>query len=834
MRHRPLIPICLALVAGILIGDRLTAVPPPRWAAAMAAVVATVAIGFARDRRITWAAVVLFTGSVGLIFAGSWVHPVFGRDHIAGQMDAGPQTITGRVVGTPRLGVRRVSMIVEATARRKADIWSPANGRIRVTVGGTRIPPVDAGDRVRFTARLSPIVGFRNPGGFDFARYMAFQGVWTRSWVRAERLFVWAHAAEGTARWWPSYWRPVIGRWLDDRIGGDAAAIIQSLVTGDRRQVAPRIKERFNRLGISHLLAISGLHMGIIALVSFQLARWLLVRVPHLVRRGWVGRAAALSTLPPLLIYGVLAGLSPATQRALVMALIVMVALMTGRRHDLFSALAAAALVILLCRPQALFAVSFQFSFGAVASIAAGMSLVRPAAAAPAPVLPSTRLTAWLKSSLWVSLLANLGTLPLAMVYFQQVSLVGCLTNLVFVPLFGFLVVPMALAGVALLLLIPQLAHVLLVVAAAIVNGGLALASVIDSVSWISVTTFVPTIAELGLYYAFGGWVLYWIGCHREANGKPIPGAGVQDAFSMRPLAAVLIMGLSLLSVDGIYWMQRRFWHQDLRVTFLDVGQGSAAVVAFPGGATMVVDGGGSAMPGAFDVGAGVVAPFLHRERIFTIDTMVLTHANSDHLNGLLHIAEAFTIGACWHNGEAADTAGYRRFTDILDRRHIPQPDYDSVFGRHRFGVSDVSVLYPPPAFAAALPTEGKNDHSIVMKISCQGNSVLLTGDITAPAEAELVTLQGSKLAANVLQAPHHGSATSSSPGFIEAVSPKAVVISAGWRNRFGLPHPDVLSRYRRAGAALWRIDTGGAVSLTINRRKWRCRQHGQPLLALE
>ncbi len=824
-----MIAICLTLMAGIAVGAHWVVAPPLPGVLSAAIATACLAAGIARDRKVAAGAVLISVWSVGLVSIQPWVNPMVGPDHILHQMDTAPQTFAGTVAVQPRYKFRRVSMIVSVADRQAGDRWLPTTGRIRVTVGGPPVPSVNAGDRVKFTAAVAPIGGYRNPGGFDFARFMSYRRVWARAWV-PERQFevVTAMPSDGAAWWRPARWRSGVDQWLSQHVIGDARAVLQSLIIGDRRNIHPDLRKMFNRLGIGHLLAISGLHMGIIALVSYRAARWLGVRLPFLIWRGWVDAAAAAITLLPLSLYGLLAGMSPSTQRALVMVGVVTLGVVAGRRHDPYSALAAAAVVILAGHPPALFDVSFQFSFMAVAGIIVGMPRLQ-GMPAPSNVMPEAPPTArwrrWLKNSLWVSLLATVATAPLAMTYFQQVSLVGCLANLVFVPIFGFLVIPLALAGTLMLVLCPPLGAGLIHAAAAIVNLGLWLGRALAAVPYISVNTFIPTMVELVFFYGWGGWLLFRFISHRPAVQGAANGTRARRAYGGRAVSVAVLVTLVLVGSDAIYWMHRRFWHRDLRITFLDVGQGSAALVAFPGGQVMLVDGGGSAMPDAFDVGAGVIAPFLRRERIFTINTMVLTHANSDHLNGLLHLAETFRVNRCWTNGAPAETTGYRRFRAILDRRGIPHPDYSAVYGRHRIGAAEVRVLYPPKGIQATASGRNLNDDSLVMKISFHGCAVLLTGDITAPAEAALMSLHGPSIDVDVLQAPHHGSRTSSSQHFIDAVSPEAVVIPAGWRNRFGFPHPEVLRRYRRIGAVIWRVDTGGATVLSLFNGGWQCRQ---------
>ena len=288
---------------------------------------------------------------------------------------------------------------------------------------------------------------------------------------------------------------------------------------------------------------------------------------------------------------------------------------------------------------------------------------------------------------------------------------------------------------------------------------------------------------------------------------------------------SVVIVGLLMVLVFGVdmgYWLYQRYWRNDLRVTMIDVGHGNASLLELPYGYTMMIDGGGFSDNRVFDVGASIVAPFLWRKKIRTVDTVVLSHANSDHLNGLIYIAENFHVKQVWLNHESADTFGYRLFMETIKKNPIQMPAYRKITGVHDINGVQVDVLYPPKDFIEKKDIEtwrNLDNNSMVLKVSFGKVSLLFPGDIKTPAEYELVSTVGDKLRSTVLLAPHHGSKTSSSERFLEKVKPEVVVISSRWKSRFGFPHPSVLKRYQDMGCRVLETARNGAVSMRTDGR---------------
>jgi competence protein ComEC len=284
---------------------------------------------------------------------------------------------------------------------------------------------------------------------------------------------------------------------------------------------------------------------------------------------------------------------------------------------------------------------------------------------------------------------------------------------------------------------------------------------------------------------------------------------------------AVLVCGILGAGADAGYWIHQRFGRQDLRVTMIDVGQGSAVLLETPGGGTALIDGGGFADPAAFDVGARVVAPFLWRKKIASIDTLILTHANSDHVNGLAFIADNFHVRELWTNGESRPISGYERLMQTAARRGISVPRFAELPRESMANGARIEVLYPPADFLDRRRFErwrrNENNNSLVTRVSLGEVSVLMPGDIMLPAEKELAAAAGDSLKSTVLIAPHHGSRSSNSEELLAAAAPAAVLISSAGRPGSGMPHSEVLARYDRQGVRLYRTDRDGAVCITTD-----------------
>jgi competence protein ComEC len=801
---RPLVPVALALLTGILAGALLPGYV--RAAAALFVLFAAQIVRYGHGRRSALFAPLLLCAAAGYLSIQPWLGRELPADHVGRYAGQGKWEVGGRVDIPPQGPPMRPHFILKADRLARGRRTIAVSGRIRISARGD-LTRLHRGDRVTLNGYLHAVRGFCNPDGFDYERYMALQDIHARLYAPAERIRIEA-AAYPTWRSRLDDIRSALGRQMSASLANfppEAGQLLQTLTLGERQGLDDALEEDFSRAGVNHVLAISGLHIGMVAMAAFALFVRLLVWVPPLLERAWVRRAAAALSLLPVVGYGLLAGLSPSTQRAMIMVAVFLLTFWVGRPYDWLTALSTAALVILITEPPALMSISFQLSFAAVLTILIGMrTLPFPPADLAAPL--KRRLLLRGAAFAGVSLLAVWGTAPLVMRYFNQISLIGPLSNLLVVPLIGFLVVPAGLLGILCTTVSAALAGLCWKAAALglmVVTGWVHLMASFD---YAAVTTVTPSLLEMSLFYFLTATLFLWK--HRTVR--------------LIGLCVVLAAGAG----DAAYWAQRRFSARHMWVTALDVGQGSANVLQLPGGAVVVVDGGGFSDNSVFDVGRSVLAPFLWSNKIKTIDLVILTHADSDHLNGLLFVLRHFKVRRIWSNHEDAPTTGYRQFRDTIARRGIEHVPLDRLPLQSTLGPVQLNILNPAgDFFRGRAAGRDPNDDSLVTRMSWKHISFLFTGDIMAQAEEELLLrCDAERLHSTILLVPHHGSRKSGTAAFIQAVRPQEGIISAGWNNRFHFPHPQVLQRLNRIGCRIWRTDQCGAVTVVTDGEGYRTR----------
>lgn len=647
----------------------------------------------------------------------------------------------------------------------------PVPGRVRLS-WYEGAPPLAAGERWRLKVRLKRPHGFANPGAFDYEGWLYRKRIRATGYVRADPLN--QRIEDGAGGYPLQRLRQRLGeRIVAALTGRELRGVVVALAIGDYQHIERPQWDTFRRTGTTHLVAISGLHVGMIAAMLFFAVRWTWARMGAWALRWPAPHAGAVAAVAGALGYSALAGFSVPTQRTLVMVAAVMAALLLRRGRALSRTFMTALLLVLLYDPLAVMDGGFWLSFGAVAVILFGMN---------------ARVGAhgwwWRWGRLHV--LVTIGLAPALLVLFQQLPLASPIANFVAVPWVSLGVVPLVLIGAALLVPLPavgvpilELAEWLLSLLWPVLDG----ISAADHLQWSQ--------------HAPGGWTLAaaLAGTALLIAPRGVPGRWLGALFL---LPAVLV--LPPRPPPGEAWF-----------TLLDVGQGLAAVVVTNGHA-LVYDTGPRFSPD-FDAGGALVLPYLRHQGIRSIDMLVVSHGDDDHVGGAAAVLQGVRVARVI-SGEP-DAVPWHPVEDCADGMSW---EWDGV----RF-----DIVHPPRGAALR-----RNNASCVLLVEAGGARILIPGDIEARAEAMLLG-GGRDLSAQVLVAPHHGSKTSSTPAFVRAVAPRYVLFPAGYRNRWGFPHPQVAERYAALGAVAYGSAEHGAITVRLSaageiepprlhRRAWR------------
>jgi competence protein ComEC len=664
------------------------------------------------------------------------------------------------------------------------------------------------GDRVRVVAKLHSPTGLANPGGFDYAAYLAHKRIEAVASVSGpEKVtlvsspFSWSwnglwHRADE--------WRNRVREAALATLSGPALGVFLGIVIGESGYLSATVRDIFMVTGTVHILSISGSHLGLIAFLTFLLAKaacrylpaaWLLA----LSRRIIPSRLAAIITTVPVCFYTLLAGAEVATVRSLVMILIFLTAVWLGREHDLLPALALAALLIVVHEPHAIFDISFQLSFTSVLAIAL---VVRWKHMEPASIpWPSrwSKVISWLRDYAQMTTAVTVATLPLVAYHFNQIAWLGLIGNIVILPIAGLLLVPLGL-GSAVWTLISGNDYL---------AGGEGIRLLVEvmmmSMQWLGRIPGAewhvasPAVLAIWVFYA-----LLLLGIALRSQALP------------RTVCAVGMAGI----IAWWAWSPREAHGDVLRVTFLDVGQGDASVVELPDGQVVLIDAGGSY--DTLDMGRAVIGPFLWDRGIKRLDHVIATHPQLDHVGGLPWVVHSFEVGRYWGNQVTREERFYDRLQGALRERGLVEEKGQAgrmvVDGACRMEFLNTLENAERAVVRAHLVSSGKflNNLSVVTKISCGAHSFLFTGDAEVEALNRMV-MTGNVSSTEVLKVPHHGSSGSVDDEWLDHVRPDIAVISVGKRNPYGHPASKTLAAYEAVGARIYRTDVDGAISITAH-----------------
>lgn len=616
------------------------------------------------------------------------------------------------------------------------------------------VPSLKAGERWSLVVRLKRPHGTSNPHGFDYELWLLEEGIGATGYVRRE---------PGNRMLDPLVWRPAclvarLRETVRERIRGilgerSYAGVIVALAVGDQRAIPAAQWQVFTRTGVNHLMSISGLHITMVAGLFAGLCGFCWRRT-RLALRVPTLVAAALAGLAAAYGYALLAGFGVPAQRTVLMLAVVALALFRGTEVAPSTVLALALFAVVLFDPWAVTAPGFWLSFGAVAII----------------VFVTTGRIArahWLAAWGRVQWAVTLGLLPLLLALFQQVSIASPVANAIAIPVVGLVVVPLTLAGCA-----PPFGF-LLPVAESVLDLCMQFLTALSASGTAVWESHAPPGWAVGLAMTGVVWLL------------------LPRGFPARWVGLALFVPLFAARPQPVE-------HGALRLAVLDVGQG-LAVVAQTRHHALLYDAGPD-YSGDADAGNRIVVPFLRATGVTRLDGLVLSHDDIDHVGGAASVLQAVPVG--WVASSLPQDHALRTqtaaFLPCLDGQHW---EWDGV----RF-----EMLHPAPI---ERPRRGHdNDSSCVLKVTTASGSVLIPGDIESRTEAEIAARAGERARTTFLIAPHHGSRTSSSEALLDAVQPAAVAFTAGYRNRFGHPKPEVVERYRARNVETLRSDRDSAL----------------------
>jgi competence protein ComEC len=664
----------------------------------------------------------------------------------------------------------------------------------RILVGVPRYPEYAYGDRLRVSGSLEAPTDFE---GFPYRQYLAGRGIYSvMDWPQVERL----EKASGS---------PILAALLSARdraheriaqiLPDPEASLLQGILLGTRRGIPAKLYEDYNKTGTSHIIVISGSNIAIVAALLSLVSGWLVGKRPAY----WL-------TVAGIALYVLFVGADAAVVRAGIMGGLFATAIYLGRRATAYVSLFAAAALLTLVRPLALWDIGFQLSFAATLSLllftpTLERLLERAFSGLSPPKDPSPAIRA-VSAALVVTVAAQVLTLPLIIYHFGRLSLVSPLANLLIVPVQpAIMTVGGAATLAALVPLLTPLAQVLAWI------SWLLLAYTNTVVTWMagwSLASF--EVVQVGMI-----WLVAYYGCLAGLawlwpRRSSLPGSALLPGRR----SGQAILGLSEVGVCLAWLAVLQLPDGKLHVAFLDVGQGDAVLITTPAGQQILVDGGPS--PSALTSALGREMPFWDR----SLDLLVMTHTDSDHITGLAEAVRRYKIEGWLDNGEAGEDTVYQVCLASLEEGQVPRnvarAGQELALGQ---GIM-LEVLHPPPGPAS--PTSDANNRSLVLRLRWGQATFLLTGDVDAAAEQEMLDA-GWPLSACVLKAAHHGSDGSSTAEFLKAVDPDYAVISVGAENRFGHPADATLTRLGALGSVtILRTDEQGTIEfITDGQTLW-------------
>jgi competence protein ComEC len=712
------------------------------------------------------------------------------------------------------------------------------------------------GERMRAAGELERPVGPSNEDGFDYRNYLKSTSHihWLLRVKGAESTTVTRGSSNSIAAWLGRMdaVRDWLGARMDELYPTEQSGYMKGLVLGSSDDMDPEVYRQFSALGLTHILAISGLHVAVFLYVLHTSLRFLRISQER--------SLLIMAALTPL--YVMLSGSSPSVVRAGLMAVIGLLAAYANRLKDGLHLLSASAILMLLWNPSYIHNVGFQLSYLVTAGLIVGVSPVRA-------LLPQCKRGKAMFDLIAVTIVSQLVSFPISIYYFNQWNPLSIPANFVFVPLISFIVMPLGAASLALGPIWPLVGQWL--ASAGQTMNGLTFMLVqytADLQGWQTVWAKTPIwwvaawYIALGIgFKATGQWSI-----HRNASQEPASRAGAHDAITMpltagnqqttavsrrRLLVRAAAAAVMLAALLGYAWQPDSF-DRTAQFSALDIGQGDSLLIRTGSGKHVLVDGGGTVVFGEqeewqkrrdpFEVGRKVLVPLLKQRGVQAIDLLVITHLDADHIGGLQAVIESIPVRRIWWNGTLKQSGDAVKLIETALKRQIPMVEASAGMSWQPDASASIEVLWPSieQAMSSTLrEVKEQNESSVALKLTLYGRSFLLTGDIGMVTErAILEQLASVDACANnrspasrtaynptdppsdhcidVLKVAHHGSKGSTSAEWLSYWRPAYAAISVGKDNVYRHPSKETLERLNAAGSKLWRTDRDGETTFAV------------------
>ena len=737
-------------------------------------------ISFVKQWNITTALLFLIIFLIGIFNYNLNSNPIR-ANHIANFVEDKKLTIICTVLDKEYYpNQEKISFKVKANQIKRGDCSIRAQGLILVNtyLGDC---PYEYGDVLKIKGKLKKPVKQKNFGEFDYELYLAREKIFTYLNIWQEKDI--QKIGEDDSNFLASFSlsaRDKIKEITKQTLPPPYNYLLIGMLLGEKSFIPPDLKEVFAEAGIMHILAVSGLHVGIIAIALLAFLN--ILRLPK--------KLKLFTLILILIMYASITGYRPSVLRATIMFIVLIGGKLINRNRNLNISLFFAAFLILLLNPLILYDAGFLLSF-IVTFFIINLS----------PILQElySKIVVWIRNPLAVSTAAWVGIFPLSAYFFSKVSIISIVSNLFIIPLtgiaviLGFVTFFIGLASTSLAGVIANINYLVLSLITLIAKS-------FSLLPFAYVYVAQPSILVIILYYLTVFFIIEMF-CKKTLSQK------------IKKKTTVIVLSITLL----IIIVQIFYPADNLKVNFINVGEGDCILIEAPNKINILIDGGGTPRSD-FDVGSKIVIPYLRRKGINEIDLLILTHPHLDHLEGLLPILRELKVCAVLDSGFICDVSEYREFISTIKEKNIPY--YQTKSGDNYIFSKNMEMLILNPPHTSNLDNDSDfNNHSIVVKLYYKNSNFLFTGDIEREAEKRLLVWQNI-LNSDVLKLGHHGSSTSTTLEFLDKVDPIIAVITVG-KNNFGHPSQKVIERLEDRNIKIYRTDEDGTVIIRTNGQEY-------------